>query len=122
MTSTPMPDTMKGREHTPIPWTVDPEFEDQAVIGPDGVQVADCSITCHPKFGKRNDVINAANAEFIVRAVNAHDDLVKALEAARGYIQAKIVNLPRPQRDGSRENSVLKQINAALSRQEAQGQ
>lgn len=76
--------------HTPTPWKTDPDLGNQCVLGPDGVQTADCSIFVNPKFGKRTDAINEANAAFIVRAVNSHDAneakiaaLVKALEDAR---------------------------------------
>ena len=61
--------------HTPGPWKqhATPGKIYASVRGADGRCVADC--------GSRSDVIAQANAEFIVRACNAHDDLLEALEA-----------------------------------------
>ena len=67
---------------TPGPWTADPEFDYQSVLGPDGVQVADCSITVNPRYGKRTNEINEANA----RLVAAAPDLLEALKMARDCI------------------------------------
>lgn len=72
--------------HTPTPWKTDPDLGNQCVLGPDGVQTADCSIFVNPKFGNRTDAINEANAAFIVRAVNSHDALVKACDKAAAVL------------------------------------
>lgn len=69
-------------KHTPRPWKTDHELGNQSVLGPDGVQVADCSITCNPKFGKRTDEINEANARLIASA----PDLLKALDEAEDLL------------------------------------
>ena len=62
--------------HTPGPWKqhATPGKIYASVRGADGRCVADC--------GSRSDVIAQANAEFIVRACNAHDDLLEALQRA----------------------------------------
>lgn len=65
---------------TPRPWRTDAEFDHENILGPDEAMVADCAIFLNRKFGKRTPEINRANAELIVRAVNAHDALVEALE------------------------------------------
>lgn len=68
-------------EHTPVPWDI---FNggrstllhiDTAAENPIGGGVAICSVPA------TKDGIGGANADFIVRAVNAHDDLVAALKA-----------------------------------------
>lgn len=67
-------------EATPRPWGID---RDGDIAGPGGGLVA-----C-PDFGigEADAVIGRANAELIVRAVNSHDALVGALEAALAIIE-----------------------------------
>ena len=48
--------------HTPGPYTTDPDFLHEVVLGADGVMVADC---CIPN---RNDDTNRANAELFAAA------------------------------------------------------
>jgi hypothetical protein len=55
-------------EHAPTPWDV--KCEDSIWSGYEWVA----------------DTGNAANAEFIVRAVNSHDDLICALKVLRGFM------------------------------------
>lgn len=54
--------------------------------------------------------IDRANAEFIVRACNAHDDLVEALKLARDDIYSSW---------GEEASDVIKVIEAALNKAEA---
>lgn len=62
---------------TPRPWKIeDSTHIVQAVGNAAGVVV--CDVENYSRF-TQDDVRNAANAELIVRAVNAHDDLVTAL-------------------------------------------
>lgn len=60
---------MTAPKHTPAPWHAENGtiYSQYATIG-----------SAHGKT--RNDAENDANAAFIVRAVNAHDALVEALE------------------------------------------
>ena len=58
-------------EHTPTPWKVD----GASVRGAGGEWLFD-------------EWFVPANAEFIVRAVNAHDDLVSMLKEASLYVQS----------------------------------
>ncbi len=76
---------MSDIKHTPTPWRTDEDFDHLSVAGADGAQIADCCILGFKV--KRNDAINRANAAFIVRAVNAHDDLVDALEVAKQFVE-----------------------------------
>lgn len=67
-------------KHTPTPWNVN-----QGRITADGVTVA-------TSYAPSNATVNSialrdANAAFIVRACNAHDELVEILERARGVVQ-----------------------------------
>ena len=58
-------------EHTPPPWEID-EHDPAVIWGPDGLRIA--SLT------GSTIVAGEDNAAFIVRACNAHDDLVATLE------------------------------------------
>lgn len=55
-------------EHTPLPWRLEQKWH--WVVGPNGESIARI---------RRLDE-RPANAEFIVRACNSHDDLLAALE------------------------------------------
>lgn len=63
-------------KHTPTPWVYDPDCHGlfQVEGGIDGKQVADIN----------TDEVNAA---FIVRACNAHEELVKALKAIAPFVK-----------------------------------
>ena len=62
-------------KHSELPWIIDPdESMPLAVIQDNADGMGVCEI------GERNEE-NLANAALIVRCVNAHDDLVKAVEA-----------------------------------------
>ncbi len=73
---------------TPGPWSIAPcsdrqEYRDvvsEYEIRPDGTQQANWIAQCDIQEGDQA-AQNEANAELIVRAVNAHDDLVAALKA-----------------------------------------
>jgi len=68
-------------EHTPTPWRVKPDttFIEQFENRRWGLIVADCRMTDE----------GAANAAFIVKAVNNHEALVKELEAQREWLAGK---------------------------------
>lgn len=72
----------KGTIHTPTPWKVS-IGDTQTIIGPDG----QCTAIAHGPQGEWGKVgaEHRANAAFIVRAVNAHEEL---LAAARAVNQA----------------------------------
>ncbi len=54
--------------HTPTPWTHNPEMSDSSISGPNGVVAR---------------ALHSWDAAFIVRAVNAHEELLEALKALR---------------------------------------
>jgi len=57
---------MTATKHSPLPWTSDPDAENFVTVeGANGTQVCNVDL--------------AANAAFIVRAVNAHEELVRLL-------------------------------------------
>lgn len=64
---------------TPTPWRV--SALDYWTIVADGKRVAECVVQDESTIGRRRDEESEANASLIVRAVNAHDALVSALEA-----------------------------------------
>lgn len=69
------------KKHTPGPWKSDEMAEDMAlfhITGPDGRRVA--SVDCRTTFMEDVDEA-AANAAFIVRAVNCHEELLAALKS-----------------------------------------
>lgn len=59
-------------EHTPTPWHRAPPYID-IIYGPDQ------SVICHEPINPDNGKNWNADAAFIVKAVNNHDSLVKAL-------------------------------------------
>jgi len=61
-------------KHTPTPWHVGGR-DGRIFYAADGYAVSDATV-----FHGRHEGEHTANAEFIVRACNAHDDLVKALQ------------------------------------------
>jgi hypothetical protein len=66
-------------EHTPMPWRVYKNTDGTKLVGigdADGIGILDAG------FGvwAWNDPEGIANAEKVVRAVNAHDDLVRAVD------------------------------------------
>lgn len=63
-------------QHTPTPWHLsEPPLKENFIYDEDGLLIADVN-----GFFKREAAENSANADFIVRACNAHDELVEALE------------------------------------------
>lgn len=75
------PPTVDCAEHTPTPWR---QNGGQIEIPRMGLRVC----TMHSGTigdASKSDIERLANAAFIVRAVNAHEVLVKALEALKSY-------------------------------------
>lgn len=71
-------------EHTKTPWGIE-EANGHILVGPtDGKKVIDTVTFFHIKnLTAHARVRHRANAAFIVQCVNAHDELVEALEAAK---------------------------------------
>lgn len=70
--------------HTPTPWIA--KFDE--VIGANDRSVAVCGVELN------ENAIDQANAAFIVKAVNAHEALVAALERASNWFE-RDMTLPR---------------------------
>ena len=81
-----------GAKHTPTPWI--------AVLDgvPEVISANGEEVVCTMDFTGMGDSrlpVDAANAQFIVRAVNAHDDLVGAVAGALAQLN-QTMNVPVP--------------------------
>lgn len=65
--------------HTPTPWTIG-EFQENSFINQRPINPAIGAV-----YGDKNETL--VNAAFIVRACNAHDALVEALELVKDKFQ-----------------------------------
>jgi hypothetical protein len=72
---------MKETSHTPGPWNLDAPFPEMAnrIVDADGFDIVDMGPGPSP----------LANAAFIVRACNAYDDMLAALERVGKYFEQK---------------------------------
>lgn len=108
--------------HSPTPWHVDVTYlgkdrqrtdfviRSKADSLPDGSRVAIISDGSHVLDPKPNEAA-AANATFIVRAVNSHEELLEALKDALRIVQAY-----RPQAERT-----ISQSQAAIAKAEGKG-
>lgn len=71
---------MTKSAHTPAPWRTDVAL----IYGADNHEIADCRSRCRQTA---NPELIEADAAFIVRAVNAHDALVEALDMCLADLQ-----------------------------------
>ena len=69
---------MSARKHTPTPWGV--ELDTCITLGEDNDSWDEQGNPWHAEAYGQGAETDQANAEFIVRAVNAYDELVAALE------------------------------------------
>ena len=70
---------MANMNHTPTPYTIEADTDPITITGREGMEViADCGSSKIPS--------NQRNAAFIVRACNAHDELVATLERVEGIL------------------------------------
>lgn len=96
-------------KHTPTPWKFSLSIErDFLGIYPDTGK-KEAPIAKMPEY-IRKDVM-AANAEFIVRAVNSHDEMLAALQDAESAISASISYYGT-----DAALSALKSVRAAISK------
>lgn len=70
---------MSESRHTPLPWAVDGLDEFAVTADCDGLMVFET------EFEDRSEEENAANAAFIVQAVNSHHELLEALEGFNNF-------------------------------------
>ena len=74
-------------QHTPTPWRVDRRAATRVIAGDDETMASTAASSTSRDSWE-------ANATFIVRAVNAHDDLVKALQAHDDYMSGQFRDDP----------------------------
>lgn len=106
-------------EATPRPWRVDPNHPTD-VQDASGREILSCiwkdevgdTWVIRGIIAAQSEDERDANAALIVRAVNAHDDLIVALEGARAWV-AQYLDLPG-HRDAAQ--SRLRLIDAALAK------
>lgn len=70
-----------SKEHTPIPW----RRKDSTQVYAEGRHIADCS---RADSCLHIGIENSNNAEFIVKAVNCHDELLEALRHVLSVYEA----------------------------------
>lgn len=86
-----------SKEHTPTPWRI---------AGKGTIRAGDGWI------GTLNWRNRDANAEFLVRAVNSHEDLVEALKGCRGLVRALTGA------DDDIANAAIREADAAIAKAE----
>lgn len=93
-------------KHTPTPWKIE-VVEGLSIYGPEGLLLADLKGNHQTK----------ANAAFIVKAVNCHEEMLTALRSVRNEYRRYVLNDPKNIEDaiGSR---VLAQIDRAITKAE----
>jgi len=95
-------------KHTPLPWFNETECLIPRIYGPGHCPVASSNIPIKE--------IDEANAEFIVRACNAHYELVEALEQAMGWAAGYPLKGPGNSADRIVAEQVYRQAEAALKK------
>lgn len=73
---------MSETKHTPGPWRAAHDDTDVRLLDEEGNWIAECKMWEHDQ--------NVANANHIVRCVNAHDDMLEALEAVQADDTARL--------------------------------
>jgi hypothetical protein len=89
--------TVAPVSHTPLPWHIGPypghiSAEDRRLVA-----------SCRGHQDNRDDTAmdtNDANAEFIVRAVNAHGDMLAALKGIEQFAQDQIIDIGASWQEG----------------------
>lgn len=113
---------MSKTEHTPTPWGIE-RTRDTMWIGPmrpDGHKVASIVFYVHrgPDYIDEHNMRAEANAEFIVNAVNSHDEMLAALKDAKDTIHACDAGDPTTETGWANDDllDVWKACDAAISR------
>jgi len=97
-------DHLKG--HTPTPWTT--FLNDSQVAEMDGQGI--CAMwRVLPELSDEDNAEGRANARFIVRACNAHNDLVTALDLAHQHMRLYLTHY-------SENHNVFTDVTAALAK------
>lgn len=107
--------TITETKHTPTPWKIDEEYilHDETTVGQLWAEGSWSPVpgTSIPTFDEMQ-----ANAAFIVKAVNVHDELVYALESAKKIIDYLAEHEGRFFDDFDSEMGLQGRINAALTK------
>lgn len=97
--------------HTPTPWTKGKHGDMRA---PDGQQVTTYGLNIAAVMSSPSDE-DRANSAFVIKAVNAHHELVEALQQAR----IAVAELCQGQDAANECWNILRQIDGALSQADA---
>ena len=72
---------MSDAKHSPLPW----RKVGESILGSDNDPI--CHMTrCFPSVSPNDRKMPAKDAEFILKAANAHDEMLSALDTARSQI------------------------------------
>jgi hypothetical protein len=76
---------MSETKHTPVPWHLDIGYDDEKCETGTSISITEINRLLHDfKWADCEEwELDLANAQFIVQAVNCHDELLKACKAAR---------------------------------------
>ena len=120
---------MGESKHTPGPWQVMNEYDGATIVianvdgetFTDGTSTFSYDVVCDTLpddgDGSRSREIAIANAALIVRAVNAHDDLVAALKEARRWVEGNTAAVRGlSDRAAAPGEAMLTAIDAALAK------
>lgn len=94
-------------ERTPNPWRLETRDGVPGVVDPHGTWIITVWLSPH------GENVAIANAAFIARACNAHDEVVKALETARAHIRDEIGQFGA--RSDYADTNTIATIDAALA-------
>jgi hypothetical protein len=98
--------------HTPTPWYLTEEKEGQ-IESDKGYLIAQVYQNKNPKYKEEDE----ANAKHIVKCVNMHDELIKALYDAQSYLEKCVELAGQESIDEDCTNWTLDRINEALSKE-----
>lgn len=76
-------------EHSMLPWrVVDHAWDASSIVSAEDYSIATLSVEDNEETADAEQACMDANAAFIVRACNCHDELVQMLEEARRSVDA----------------------------------
>ena len=104
-------------QHTPTPWVMTRSVDRHDGEFDYGIHARDAKVLAEV-FGRSasGGVLPAeANAAFIVRACNAHEDLVAALKIASGYVSSHLGHLQAQEVTGPALDKTLADYEATLA-------
>lgn len=98
-------------KHTPVPWRVSGGFNMKVRAG-ESTEIADCAGDDAPKTASEC----AANAAFIVRACNAHDDMLAACRSAVVYLHEFLKGWAGKERREQADHDLIDPIRQAIAK------